>query len=165
MSEDKKIIIDSDWKDEVKKDKAKLEEQETTQTEDMGDEMPEASFEILVNLLATQAAYGLGLIPSENGDPVINFPVSKLNIDLLGILEEKGLVFSGHAPEYNIMQILEIPDHPFFLGTQSHPCLTSRPLDPSPMFLGLVAAAMKHKFPGIYSEDLVTLVKKATPRK
>jgi len=89
MSEDKKIIIDSDWKDEVKKDKAKLEEQETTQTEDMGDEMPEASFEILVNLLATQAAYGLGLIPSENGDPVINFPVSKLNIDLLGILEEK----------------------------------------------------------------------------
>ncbi|MGE4286444.1 MAG: glutamine hydrolyzing CTP synthase [Phycisphaerae bacterium] len=80
-------------------------------------------------------------------------------------LEENGLVFSGHAPDYNIMQILEIPDHPFFLGTQSHPCLTSRPLDPSPMFLGLVAAAMKHKFPGIYSEDLVSLVKKARPKK
>ncbi|MGE4286067.1 MAG: DUF1844 domain-containing protein [Phycisphaerae bacterium] len=89
MSEDKKIIIDSDWKEEVKKNKAKLAEQESEQTEETGDEMPEASFEILVNLLATQAAYGLGLIPSENGDPVINFPVSKLNIDLLGILEEK----------------------------------------------------------------------------
>jgi hypothetical protein len=33
------------------------------------------------------------------------------------------------------------------------------------MFLGLVAAAMKHKFPGIYSEDLVSLVKKARPKK
>lgn len=90
MSEDKKIIVDSDWKNEVKKDKAKLAEQETAETaDDMLDEMPEASFEILVNLLATQAAYGLGMIPSEDGEPVLNFPVSKLNIDLLGILEEK----------------------------------------------------------------------------
>ena len=58
-------------------------------------------------------------------------------------LEENGLVFSGKAPDQPIMQILELPDHPFFMGTQAHPCLTSRPLRPTPMFVGLVAAAMR----------------------
>jgi CTP synthase len=45
------------------------------------------------------------------------------------------------------MQILEIADHPYFVGTQSHPCLTSRPLRPQPLFAGLVAAAMKKRYP------------------
>jgi CTP synthase len=43
-----------------------------------------------------------------------------------------GLLRQGARPP--IMQILELPDHPFFMGTQAHPCLTSRPLRPSPMF-------------------------------
>jgi CTP synthase len=60
-------------------------------------------------------------------------------------LEASGLVFSGKAPDQPIMQILELPDHPFFMGTQAHPCLTSRPLRPSPMFVGLVAAATKRR--------------------
>ncbi|MBN2128691.1 MAG: hypothetical protein JW741_04315, partial [Sedimentisphaerales bacterium] len=58
-------------------------------------------------------------------------------------LEKNGLVFSGKAPDQPIMQILELPEHPFFMGTQAHPCLTSRPLRPQPMFVGLVAAAMQ----------------------
>ena len=62
-------------------------------------------------------------------------------------LEKAGLVFSGKAPNQPIMQILEIPSHPFFMGTQAHPCLTSRPLRPSPMFVGLVAAAMQRRYP------------------
>jgi CTP synthase len=45
------------------------------------------------------------------------------------------------------MQILEIPSHPFFMGTQAHPCLTSRPLKPQPMFVGLIAAAMQKHYP------------------
>jgi CTP synthase len=61
--------------------------------------------------------------------------------------EKAGLVFSGKAPDYPIMQILEIPSHPFFMGTQAHPCLTSRPLHPHPMFVGLVAAAMRKRYP------------------
>ncbi|HSV27024.1 MAG TPA: CTP synthase, partial [Sedimentisphaerales bacterium] len=67
--------------------------------------------------------------------------------DYVARLEEEGLVFSGKAPDYPIMQILELPSHPYFIGTQSHPCLTSRPLDPSPMFLGLIAAAMRRAYP------------------
>ena len=61
-------------------------------------------------------------------------------------LEEQGMIFSGKAPNQPIMQILEIPDHPFFMGTQAHPCLTSRPLNPHPMFVGLVDSAIqKHR--------------------
>ena len=63
------------------------------------------------------------------------------------VLEKAGLVFSGRHPTQPIMQILELPRsvHPFFIGTQAHPCLTSRPLHPHPMFTGLVAAALKAK--------------------
>jgi CTP synthase len=57
-------------------------------------------------------------------------------------LESHGLVFSGKAPNQPIMQVLELPDHPYFIATQAHPCLTSRPLEPAPMFVGLVRAAM-----------------------
>ncbi|MHC4388858.1 MAG: CTP synthase [Planctomycetota bacterium] len=65
----------------------------------------------------------------------------------IGKLEEGGLVFSGKAPNQPIMQILEIPSHPYFISTQAHPCLTSRPLRPQPMFVGLVAAAMQKRYP------------------
>jgi CTP synthase len=75
----------------------------------------------------------------------------------ISTLEEGGLVFSGKAPNQPIMQILELPGHPYFVGTQSHPELSSRPLRPHPMFLGLVAAARNHK----YSEELLASPVKA----
>jgi CTP synthase len=61
----------------------------------------------------------------------------------IGTLESHGLIFSGKAPDYPIMQILELPpeQHPYFIGTQAHPELSSRPLRPHPMFVGLVRAA------------------------
>jgi CTP synthase len=62
-------------------------------------------------------------------------------------LQSHGLVFSGKAPDQPIMQILELPEHPYFIATQAHPCLTSRPLNPQPMFIGLVAAAMQRRYP------------------
>jgi CTP synthase len=74
-------------------------------------------------------------------------------------LEKAGLVFSGKAPNQPIMQILEIPSHPYFVGTQAHPCLTSRPLRPQPMFVGLVAAAMQKRYPKNDSPDCVTAVR------
>ena len=59
--------------------------------------------------------------------------------------EQAGLVFSGRHPVHPIMQILELPRdvHPYFIGVQFHPELTSRPLRPSPLFAGLVAASLK----------------------
>jgi CTP synthase len=70
-------------------------------------------------------------------------------------LEKAGLVFSGKAPNQPIMQILEIPSHPFFMATQAHPCLTSRPLRPHPMFAGLVAAAMQKRYPNEKLPDYI----------
>ena len=59
-------------------------------------------------------------------------------------LQAAGLTFSGKAPDYPIMQILELPtsEHPYFIGTQAHPEFQSRPLRPQPMFHGLVRAAI-----------------------
>ena len=66
--------------------------------------------------------------------------------EYIAALEAGGLIFSGRHPEHPIMQILELPGgmHPYFLAAQFHPELTSRPLNPSPMFRGLVAAAIQH---------------------
>jgi CTP synthase len=55
-------------------------------------------------------------------------------------LEKHGLVFSGKHPEFPIMQILELPEHPFFMATQYHAEFTSKPLEPNPMFYGFLQA-------------------------
>ncbi len=75
-------------------------------------------------------------------------------------LEEGGLVFSGKAPNQPIMQILEIPDHPFFMGTQAHPCLTSRPMHPEPMFAALAAAAIQKRCPDANIKDCIKAAQK-----
>jgi CTP synthase len=75
-------------------------------------------------------------------------------------LEKGGLVFSGKAPQQPIMQILEIPSHLFFIGTQAHPCLTSRPLKPQPVFAGLVAAAKQKRYPQEKTFDCIKAVQR-----
>ena len=60
-------------------------------------------------------------------------------------LERKGLVFSGTSPDRRLMEIAELPraKHPFFLGTQFHPELKSRPLAPHPLFVEFIKTAIK----------------------
>ncbi len=71
-------------------------------------------------------------------------------------LTRSGMIFSGRHPDQPIMQILELPHelHPYFIGAQFHPELTSRPLRPSPMFMGLVAAAIRHRYPQVPAADI-----------
>lgn len=71
----------------------------------------------------------------------------EVNPEYIEPLEKHGLVFSGRSPDHPIMQVLELPldQHPFFVATQAHAELTSRPLQPEPMFVGLVHAAMQKK--------------------
>ena len=83
-------------------------------------------------------------------------------------LERAGLVFSGRHPTQPIMQVLELSPsplppgegkgegHPFFIGAQFHPELTSRPLKPAPLFMGLVAAAIRHRYPQASPEEIST---------
>ncbi|MCK5023704.1 MAG: CTP synthetase, partial [Candidatus Aenigmarchaeota archaeon] len=57
-------------------------------------------------------------------------------------IESNGMVFSGHDKSGEIMQILELPNHPFFMASQFHPELTTRILNPNPLFLNFVKAAV-----------------------
>ena len=60
-------------------------------------------------------------------------------------LEKKGLIFSGISPDRRLMEIAELPKkvHPFFVGTQFHPEFKSWPLQPHPLFIAFIRAAMK----------------------
>ena len=60
-------------------------------------------------------------------------------------LEKAGLIMSGVCPDASLMEIVEIEDHPWFLGCQFHPEFKSRPLDPQPLFRAFIAAACEKK--------------------
>jgi len=67
----------------------------------------------------------------------------EFNNDYRSILENKGLVISGINPERDLVEIIELKDHPFFVGTQFHPEFKSRPLKPHPLFKEFIKAAIK----------------------
>ena len=64
----------------------------------------------------------------------------EFNNNYLEQLEKKGLVFSGRSDD-DLMEIVELPDHPFFIATQFHPEFTSTPRDGHPLFTGFIKAA------------------------
>jgi CTP synthase len=60
-------------------------------------------------------------------------------------LEENGLVISGTSPDNNLVEIVELADHPWFLGCQFHPEFKSKPMKPHPLFRDFISAALAHK--------------------
>lgn len=58
-------------------------------------------------------------------------------------LEEAGMVMSGHSPDGELVEMIELRDHPFFMGSQFHPEYKSRPTHPHPMFKGFIEAICK----------------------
>ena len=60
-------------------------------------------------------------------------------------LGESGMVFSGTAPDDSLVEIVELKDHPWFLGCQFHPEFKSRPMQAHPLFREFIAAAKKQK--------------------
>jgi CTP synthase len=71
----------------------------------------------------------------------------EVNPEFIPTLKKHGLAFSGFSPDHRLMEIAELPrtKHPFFLGTQFHPELKSRPLRPHPLFREFVRAAVGKK--------------------
>ena len=69
----------------------------------------------------------------------------ELNNDFRDILEKKGMKIAGVNPEKNLVEIIEIPSHPFFVGCQFHPEFKSRPLNPHPLFKEFIKKAIKRK--------------------
>lgn len=65
----------------------------------------------------------------------------EVNNDYRAALEENGMVLSGLSPDGRIVEMCELPDHPFFIATQAHPEFKSRPNHPHPLFRGFVEAS------------------------
>jgi CTP synthase len=69
----------------------------------------------------------------------------EFNNDYRQKLEENGLVVSGTSPDNNLVEIVELEDHPWFLGCQFHPEFKSKPMKPHPLFRDFISAALAHK--------------------
>jgi CTP synthase len=67
----------------------------------------------------------------------------EVNVNYKDQLEEAGLRFSGMSPDGALPEIVEYPDHPWFIGVQYHPELRSKPFDPHPLFRGFIGAAVR----------------------
>ena len=67
----------------------------------------------------------------------------EVNVHYRPALEKGGLVFSGMSPDGELPEIVERPDHPWFIGVQFHPELKSKPFDPHPLFASFIEAALK----------------------
>jgi CTP synthase len=82
------------------------------------------------------AAYGQALIYDRHRHRY------ELNNEYRKLLNEAGMVFSGLSPDGRLVEIAEMKDHPWMLGSQFHPELRSRPNRPHPLFVDFVAAAV-----------------------
>lgn len=69
----------------------------------------------------------------------------EVNNDYRGLLVSHGMKLSGLSPDGRIVEMCELPEHPFFVATQAHPELKSRPNRPHPLFRGFIAAALQMK--------------------
>ena len=68
----------------------------------------------------------------------------EVNNEYLANIQNKGLKISGILPDRQLVEIIELPEHPWFVATQFHPEFKSRPNRPQPLFRDFVGAALKH---------------------
>jgi CTP synthase len=88
---------------------------------------------------AASRAYGQGLIEERHRHRY------EVNNDYLGRLEKNGLRISGIWAEKQLVEIIELPDHPWFVAGQFHPEFRSRPWEPHPLFASFIKAALDHQ--------------------
>ena len=69
----------------------------------------------------------------------------EVNPNYVEKLEDCGIVFSGRSPDGVLMEFMELKNHPYFVATQAHPEFKSRPMNPAPLFNGLIKAAKKFR--------------------
>jgi CTP synthase len=60
-------------------------------------------------------------------------------------LEQGGMILSGVSPDGSLVEMVELPEHPYFVGCQFHPEFKSRPREPHPLFTAFIEAALKRK--------------------
>jgi CTP synthase len=79
----------------------------------------------------------------------------EFNREYEAILTGAGLRITGTTPDATYVEIVEIPNHPFFLGCQFHPEFKSKPLQPHPLFREFVAASYRNRLAGKHSGEQV----------
>lgn len=90
MPDQPKIIVDDDWKSAARAEKEKLAQSQAAKAAPDPDAMPDQpSFEHLVTMLTSQALMYLGQIPDQSGRGVVALDIAKMQIDLLGVIEDK----------------------------------------------------------------------------
>jgi CTP synthase len=67
----------------------------------------------------------------------------EVNNQYLPTLEKAGMIFSGQNKQLNLVEVIELKNHPFFIACQYHPEFKSRPIDPHPLFYGFISAAVE----------------------
>jgi len=106
-------------------------------TADMGGTMRLGAYDCKLNSVSKSAKlYGTKLISERHRHRY------EINNAYVEKLEAKGLLIAGVNPQFNLVEIVELPNHKFFIATQFHPELKSRPLDPHPLFRGFIAACI-----------------------
>ena len=80
---------------------------------------------------------------SSMGDVILTTPL--LVQEFRNPLVSSGMSLSGTSPDGKLVEIVEIPDHPWFLAVQFHPEFKSKPMQPHPLFVGFVGAAMARR--------------------
>ena len=69
----------------------------------------------------------------------------EVNNDYRQVFTDNGMILSGMSPDGRIVEMIELKDHPYFIGTQAHPEFKSRPDEPHPLFVGLIKAALYNR--------------------
>jgi CTP synthase len=83
----------------------------------------------------------------------------EFNNDYRQRLTEKGLILSGLSPDQTLVEIIELSDHPWFIGVQFHPEFKSRPFDCHPLFTGFIRAAHQHQATYHVATNVATLLR------
>jgi CTP synthase len=110
---------------------------------DLGGSMRLGSYPcVLDETTRSYAAYGQGLVRERHRHRY------EVNNDYRDILTEHGLVIAGTSPDRRIVEMIELSDHPWFVGCQFHAEFKSRPNRPHPLFTGLINAAVEKKSKG-----------------
>ena len=68
----------------------------------------------------------------------------EVNNEYRELFEKNGLIMSGTSPDQSLVEVIELPDHPWFIACQFHPELKSRPTRPHPLFASFIKAAAAH---------------------
>jgi len=87
----------------------------------------------------------------------------EVNPDYVAILEQHGLAITGRSPDRVFVEVIEIPDHPYFLACQCHPELKSKPFAPHPLFVSFVKAALVHQEARVAADTAAGIATQDTP--